>query len=894
MLKAILKKASLVCLLSLLFVMKGNASHVNWYCDPNNGTYSIIDITESFLGVLPAGNPYRITMPQNIAEGEVMTAFFKTRCESPLWTPIHEYELTLTAKDANGNPLTGFTHRWKKHDWSPTATFEVRQETSYFDFLYRQNGNTKLKFVKLWVPMPKHLDARDQVMCDSVEMGKDGIFYVRLNTFFTEEGNQTITITKTGDNNDFEVVRGELNMEKRCGTNACLGLFQKKYFENTNDINNMFKVRFTPTTPGEQSCTFTISNGSQTKEITLTAKGYQRNAKFYAVGNGHVELYVGGSAEAITTSPYIFNEGDQLRFVAVPDEGHHFVNWNLNIFQNDPEISMIGTQSFSLYANFAPNYYKVWAAPDVPCHGRVHFGTIPMDHYFHGHEVLFSACPAPGYKFVGWTTCEDPETIVSTEANYTITLTGHVCLIAHFALDNPEPEPEDDDRFRFVCETNGSTTIKYENNRTDIPDEGLPKFEVSRDGEIWSEYNSEDITLTGKGDSVFFRAKDFNSYGVRGQGVVSLKKSDEEILPAFFITDSVSVAGNIAYLINKNLDDFVELPSYAFTAIFATQPIIYADKLVLPFQTLKHSAFNEMFRGCNKLKTAPALPATELANACYGFMFMNCTSLVAAPALPAQVVNKSAYFAMFYNCEKLTDVPEISADTVGEQGFSNMFNGCVNLVNVPETLPAKIADESYAYMFNGCVSLTEAPALPAMNLASSCYSCMFMGCSSLQEAPVLPATTMVDYCYYSMFENCSLLERIEVGFAKFDQAEKATYNWTKYVAEEGNFIAPNMAEKDQKFNNASSKSYIPVRWQVQNNVNAPRHSSVETQYIAMAEGMDIIVKGAENANISVYDMSGRLVSTVENASDFETINMQVPGIYVVNVAGQEATRVIVK
>ena len=45
--------------------------------------------------------------------------------------------------------------------------------------------------------------------------------------------------------------------------------------------------------------------------------------------------------------------------------------------------------------------------------------------------------------------------------------------------------------------------------------------------------------------------------------------------------------------------------------------------------------FEYLFRDCQKLTTAPALPAATLANLCYSAMFMNCTSLTTPPALPA-------------------------------------------------------------------------------------------------------------------------------------------------------------------------------------------------------------------------------------------------------------------
>ena len=66
------------------------------------------------------------------------------------------------------------------------------------------------------------------------------------------------------------------------------------------------------------------------------------------------------------------------------------------------------------------------------------------------------------------------------------------------------------------------------------------------------------------------------------------------------------------------------------------------------------------------------------------------------------------------------------------------------------------------------------------------------------------------------------------------------------------------------------------------------------EYVAYVEGNDIVIYGAGERNVAVYDMTGRLVQMVPHASDFERINVQVAGVYIIHVENLPATRVIVK
>ena len=199
--------------------------------------------------------------------------------------------------------------------------------------------------------------------------------------------------------------------------------------------------------------------------------------------------------------------------------------------------------------------------------------------------------------------------------------------------------------------------------------------------------------------------------------------------------------------------------TYTFEALFrGCANLVSAENLILPATRVGEGCYGDMFQGCTKLATAPALPATTLAERCYQYMFEGCTSLTTAPALPA----------------------------------------------------TKLTTWCYNGMFKDCTSLTAAPALPATKLADMCYYQMFKGCASLTTAPELPATKLTENCYTFMFRNCTRLNYIKC-LATDIHATACTSNWVDGVASTGTFV------KAADMNNwPTGVKGIPEGWTVTN------------------------------------------------------------------------------
>ncbi len=175
----------------------------------------------------------------------------------------------------------------------------------------------------------------------------------------------------------------------------------------------------------------------------------------------------------------------------------------------------------------------------------------------------------------------------------------------------------------------------------------------------------------------------------------------------------------------------------------ADKPIFLADKkcyiagnimsLLYDEENLSESAFHGAFsRGTgtnfavNYIDIDPTdpliLPATTLARSCYQQMFRNCTSLTTAPTF---TVEGTAYRCCY-----------------------NMFRQCSNLVDVSGIkLPAQnLSEDCYRELVRQCTKLTTAPVLPARTLVKSCYQQMFSACSALTSVTCLATDITAPDC----------------------------------------------------------------------------------------------------------------------------------------------------
>lgn len=137
-------------------------------------------------------------------------------------------------------------------------------------------------------------------------------------------------------------------------------------------------------------------------------------------------------------------------------------------------------------------------------------------------------------------------------------------------------------------------------------------------------------------------------------------------------TAEFDVEGNIMSLIYG--DDFADSSSlsssYNFCSMFKKSPVVSAENLVLPADTLTQYCYRAMFSLAPSLSKAPNLPATNLAKGCYWYMFEGCP-ISKAPDLEASTLADESYGNMFISCSNLGYIRCLATDTSASSSLTN-------------------------------------------------------------------------------------------------------------------------------------------------------------------------------------------------------------------------------
>jgi hypothetical protein len=124
-----------------------------------------------------------------------------------------------------------------------------------------------------------------------------------------------------------------------------------------------------------------------------------------------------------------YNYNTEVTLTTTPSTGYSFLNWT----ENGTSVSTNATYAFksttnrTLVANFKINSYSI-AASVLPANAGTITGT---GNYDYGSNVALWATAKSGYKFLNWTESNSP---VSTNANYSFTVSANRSLVANFQL----------------------------------------------------------------------------------------------------------------------------------------------------------------------------------------------------------------------------------------------------------------------------------------------------------------------------------------------------------------------------------------------------------------------------------------------------------------------------
>ena len=165
------------------------------------------------------------------------------------------------------------------------------------------------------------------------------------------------------------------------------------------------------------SYTFTVSEaGSYVAHFSLNSYNVTATANPTAGGT------VSGAGE--------YNHGASCTLTATANTGYTFTNWTENgsVVSTNANYTFTVEGARTLVANFTLNSYTI-AATANPTAG----GTVSgAGEFNHGASCTLTATANTGYTFTNWT---ENGSVVSSNANYTFTVTGNRTLVANFTLN---------------------------------------------------------------------------------------------------------------------------------------------------------------------------------------------------------------------------------------------------------------------------------------------------------------------------------------------------------------------------------------------------------------------------------------------------------------------------
>ena len=246
------------------------------------------------------------------------------------------------------------------------------------------------------------------------------------------------------------------------------------------------------------SYTFTVSEaGSYVAHFSLNSYNVTATANPTAGGT------VSGAGE--------YNHGESCTVTATANTGYTFSNWTENgtVVSTNSSYTFTVEGNRNLVANFSNITYTITVSANPSNSGTATGGGT----YNHGQSCTVIATSADGYTFTNWT---ENGSVVSTNANYTFTVTGDRALVANFEEQAPDtyninvsPNPnvggtvtgggnymEGEQCTVTATANNGYTFVKWTENGNQVSTDASYTFTVAGNRTLVAEFQIQSYTIS--------------------------------------------------------------------------------------------------------------------------------------------------------------------------------------------------------------------------------------------------------------------------------------------------------------------------------------------------------------------------------------------------------------
>jgi len=169
---------------------------------------------------------------------------------------------------------------------------------------------------------------------------------------------------------------------------------------------------------------------SGTASYTFTVSGPRNLVANFVLQQYNIITSANPPAGGTTSGDGTFTYGDQATVTATANSNFTFSYWleNGSVVATTPQYSFTVTASSLLVANFEPDPTYLITTYSIPAYGGT---TSGGGSFLAGQSATVSATPSTGYDFANWS---ENGNVVSTEVNYSFTVTGARALTANFVL----------------------------------------------------------------------------------------------------------------------------------------------------------------------------------------------------------------------------------------------------------------------------------------------------------------------------------------------------------------------------------------------------------------------------------------------------------------------------
>ena len=295
------------------------------------------------------------------------------------------YNINVSPNPSNGGTVTG----GGSYNQGASCTVTATVNTGYTFSNWTENGNV-------------------------VSENANYTFTVTSNRTLVANFQQQYTITATSNPTNGGAIFGNQSpytYGQTCNLTAMqgVGYIFTNWTENGNEIQGIGAFYSFPVTENR----ILVANFTQTYTISISANPNN-----------------GGTVSGDGTFPH----GESCTVIATAAEGYTFTNWTENgdVVSDNANYTFTITNDRTLVANFsvqAPNTYNINVSPNPSNGGTVTGGGS----YNQGASCTVTATANTGYTFTNWT---ENGNVVSSNANYTFTVTGNRTLVANFQLQS--------------------------------------------------------------------------------------------------------------------------------------------------------------------------------------------------------------------------------------------------------------------------------------------------------------------------------------------------------------------------------------------------------------------------------------------------------------------------